>query len=107
MSKIVERSIKETKEQIQGWTCPRCGDWWGHGTDPFRTHVCTHCKDVPSPSSELLAACDIIRRLLEKVNMDNEYDEHKCPNTAPCGVCKLVAEAGAFIRANEKARVRR
>jgi hypothetical protein len=48
----------------------------------------------------LLAACDIIRRLVDKVNADNEYDAHNCPNGQPCGVCKLVAEAKAFMAAN-------
>ena len=54
----------------------------------------------PVRSEPLLAACDIIRRLVDKVNEDNEYDEHQCPNDKPCGVCKLVAEAKAFITAN-------
>ena len=54
----------------------------------------------PVRSEPMLAACDIIRRLVDKVNVDNEYDEHNCPNGEPCGVCKLVAEAKAFIAAN-------
>ena len=54
-------------------------------------------------STDLLSpACDIIRRLVDKVNVDNEYDEHQCPNGQPCGVCKLVAEAKAFIAANDQ-----
>ena len=62
---------------------------------------CKHqCGTSSIPSSDSVAACDIIRRLVDKVNKNNEYDEHKCPNNKPCAVCKLVTEATAFIRAN-------
>jgi hypothetical protein len=64
-------------------------------------------KLVPSstPSADLLAAaCRIIEKLVEKANVDFEYDEHKCPNDKPCDVCRLVTEAKAFISANAKVR---
>lgn len=54
-----------------------------------------------SRSKALLAAsCSIMRRLVDKVNEDNEYESHECPNGSPCGVCQTVAEAEAFIAAN-------
>ena len=48
----------------------------------------------------LAAAVSIMGRLVEKVNTDNEYDEHTCPNDSPCGVCLLVRDAKKFITAN-------
>jgi hypothetical protein len=51
---------------------------------------------------ELAISCNIIQRLTDKVNEDNAYEEHTCPNDTPCGICRLVTEAKAFIATNQR-----
>lgn len=64
--------------------------------------ICRECAALPPVRSEpMLAALDILRRLVE--GLAEAYDEAECPNGQPaCGMCKLVTEAKAFLRANAR-----
>ena len=79
-------------------TCPECHRFLGsagHREGCSKSGL-SHVASDPL----LAAACSIMRRLVDKVNENNEYEAHECPNGEPCGVCKTVAEAEAFIAAN-------
>ena len=54
----------------------------------------------PVRSEPMLAALDILRRLVDGLSV--QYDERECPNGKPaCVMCNLVSEAKAFLLAND------
>jgi hypothetical protein len=72
----------------------------GHG----KGCPCYDCEPInaalpPVRSEPLLAALDILRRLVD--GLSEQYDERECPNGQPaCGMCRLVTEAKSFLSAN-------
>ena len=52
------------------------------------------------PHPQIREACDIIERLVTHLKSNLKYYDHECPFDAPCRVCQLRDEAGAFVAGN-------